>query len=185
MSLTVPAAHAQTSTTGAAQPAANAVDPASIQALKDMGAYLQTLNRFERVEHADRRARLSDGQKLQHTASATVYAARPNKLRAHMWSVRSERELIYDGKTFTIYLPGQKYYSSVEFSESISAGSSASWKTGIGIEIPMADLFTWGTRGRADRQDRVGDECWSGLRRRAISATIMPFDRADSTGRSG
>ena len=43
---TAPAANAQTTPAGASQPAANAVDPASIQALRDMGAFLQTLQRL-------------------------------------------------------------------------------------------------------------------------------------------
>jgi hypothetical protein len=47
MSLAVPIVYAQTAPAGADKPAANAVDPASIQALKDMGSYLMTLKRFE------------------------------------------------------------------------------------------------------------------------------------------
>ena len=38
---------AQFAAAAEAQPAANAVDPASIQALRDMGAHLQSLKRFE------------------------------------------------------------------------------------------------------------------------------------------
>lgn len=144
MSLAAPGSHAQTAPAGTSPPAANAVDPATIQALKDMGTYLQSLNRFRVTNTLTGERVLADGQKLQHTASATVDAARPNKLRARMWSVRSERELIYDGKTFTIYVPAQKYYSSVEFSESNSA-LVGKLEERFGVEIPMADLFTWGT----------------------------------------
>jgi hypothetical protein len=46
LSLAAPGAEAQTAPPAAATPAANAVDPASIQALKDMGAFLQSLKRF-------------------------------------------------------------------------------------------------------------------------------------------
>ena len=38
ISLAAPSIHAQTAPVGTAQPAANAVDPGAIQALKDMGA---------------------------------------------------------------------------------------------------------------------------------------------------
>lgn len=144
MSLAAPGSDAQTAPAGTSPPAANAVDPATIQALKDMGTYLQSLNRFRVTNTLTGERVLADGQKLQHAASATVDAARPNKLRARMWSVRSERELIYDGKTFTIYVPAQKYYSSVEFSESNSA-LVGKLEERFGVEIPMADLFTWGT----------------------------------------
>ena len=87
---------------------------------------------------------LADGQKLQHAASATVDAQRPDKLRASLRSARSEREFIYDGKTFTINIPAQKFYSSVEFSEPISV-LVGKLEERFGVEIPMADLFTWGT----------------------------------------
>ena len=144
LSLTAPIVGAQTAPAGTAQPAANAVDEASIQALKDMGAYLQTLDRFQASTTLTGERVLADGQKLQHTARATVDAERPNKLRARMWSARSEREIIYDGKTVTLYSPAQKYYSAVAFSEpnSVLVGKL---EERYGVEIPLSDLFKWGT----------------------------------------
>ncbi|MBK6865890.1 MAG: DUF2092 domain-containing protein [Ideonella sp.] len=144
LSLAAPLAGAQTAAAPAAAPAANAVDPASIQALKDMGAFLQSLNRFRVATTLSGERVLTDGQKLQHMASATLDAERPNKLRAHLWSARSDRELFYDGKTFTMYMPAQKYYSSVEFADS-HAGLVSRLEQRFGVEIPLADLFTWGT----------------------------------------
>ncbi len=145
LSLATPLVYAQSApATSAAQPAANPVDPASIQALKDMGAYLQTLNRFRASTTLTGERVLADGQKLMHMASATVDAERPNKLRAHMWSARSDRELIYDGKTVTVFIPAQKYYSSAEFSEPIS-GFVSKLEERYGVEIPLSDLFKWGT----------------------------------------
>lgn len=135
---------AQTGPTGALPAAAEAVDPASIQALKDMGAYLQTLQRFRTSTTLMGERVLADGQKLLHTASATVDVQRPNKLRAKMNSVRSNREIAYDGKIATLYYPAQKYYSAVEFS-----GSNAELVTRLeeryNVEIPLSDLFLWGT----------------------------------------
>ena len=63
LALAAPGASAQT-----AAPAAAAVDPASIQALKDMGAYLQTLKRFHVSTELTGERVLADGQKLQHMA---------------------------------------------------------------------------------------------------------------------
>src|SRR4249920_333068 len=102
-----------------AQPPANAVDPASIKALKSMGDYLQTLKRFQAKTAVSGERVLMDGQKLQHSASATVDVVRPNKVRARMVSARSERELIFDGKTVSLYTPAQKIYSSVEFNDTL------------------------------------------------------------------
>src|SRR5213596_1309623 len=67
-SFAAPSAYGQTAPAPAAQPTANAVDPASIQALQDMGAFLQTLKRFQVSTELTGERVLADGQKLQHTA---------------------------------------------------------------------------------------------------------------------
>ena len=141
LSLAAPATQAQTP--AAAQPA-NPVDPAVIQALKDMGGHLQSLKRFSVSTDLTGERVLADGQKLQHSASAKLDVVSPNKLRARMVSPRSQREIVYDGKTVTLYAPEQKYYSTVEFSEPLG-GLVTRIEERYGVEIPLADLFTWGT----------------------------------------
>jgi hypothetical protein len=129
---------------GAASPAASPVDQASIQALKDMGAFLQTLKRFRVSTQLTGERVLADGQKLQHTATADMDVERPNKIRVLMHSARSERELIYDSKTVTLHTPAQKYYSTVEFTDNIN-GLVNRLEQRFGVELPLADLFVWGT----------------------------------------
>ena len=123
---------------------ANAVDPASIQALRDMGAYLQTLKRFRVSTELTGERVLADGQKLSHTATADMDVQRPNKLRALMHSARSERQIFYDGSTVTLFTPAQKYYSTVEFSGSIGELITR-LRERFGLEVPLADVFLWGT----------------------------------------
>ncbi len=144
MWLEAPGAHAQTAPAGADKPVANAVDPASVQALKDMGAYLQTLKRFHVSTELTGERVLTDGQKLQHTASAVMDVERPNKLRALMRSARTQRELIYDGKTVTLYTPAQKYYSTIDFSGTIGDLVNR-LEEKYGVQFPLEDLFIWGT----------------------------------------
>ena len=124
--------------------AQNPVDPAAIQALKDMGTALQSLQRFEVSTELTGERVLADGQKLQHSASAELDIARPNRLRAQMSSSRSERELIYDGKAVTLYTPAQKSYSTVEFSGSLHE-LIRKLEDGYSVELPLSDLFLWGT----------------------------------------
>jgi hypothetical protein len=143
-SLATPSAFAQTAPAGSAAPAANAVDAASIQALKDMGAFLQRLKRFHVSTEATGERVLADGQKLQHVATAELDVDRPNKLRAVIRNARSQREIIYDGKTVAFYTPAQKYYSTVEFSESIS-GLIDTLEQKYGVQLPLQDLFLFGT----------------------------------------
>jgi hypothetical protein len=165
-SFTPTALHAQGSPAAAAQPSANAVDPAAIQALKEMGAHLQTLKRFEVSTRLTGERVLADGQKLQHTATADLDVVRPNRLRAVMRSARSEREILFDGKTVTLFTPAQKYYSTVPFTEDL-ATLVERLEQRYGVEVPLADLFVWGTpEAPLDRiksamnagQDFVGDD---------------------------
>jgi hypothetical protein len=140
MAFAAPGLRAQTT---AAQPA-NAVDPATVQALKAMGAHLHSLKRFQVSTELTGERVLADGQKLQHTASATIDVERPNRLRARMWNARGERELFYDGKTVTLNTPAQKYYSSVQFSGTLNELVDG-LKDRYAIEVPLSDVFLWGT----------------------------------------
>jgi hypothetical protein len=144
MSLAVSGLHAQTAPAGTAPPAATPVDPAAIQALHDMGAHLQTLKRFQVSTELSAERVLTDGQKLQHTATADMDVERPNRLRARMFSARSERELTYDGKTVTLYTPAQKYYSTVPFAGTLGELVER-LEDKYGVEVPLSDLFLWGT----------------------------------------
>jgi len=136
--------YAQTPPAPVSQPAVNLVNAESIQALKDMGAHLQTLKRFQVSTQLTGERVLADGQKLQHVANAELDVDRPNKLHARMHSARSEREIFYDGKVATMYTPAQKYYSSVEFSGNLGELVSK-LEQRYAVEIPLSDLFLWGT----------------------------------------
>jgi hypothetical protein len=144
MVLTAAGTHAQTAPAAPAPPTASAVDPASIQALKDMGAHLLTLTRFQVSTALTGERVLADGQKLQHTARAALDVARPNRLRVHMSSARSARAIFYDGTTVTLFIPAQKYYSTVAFTASLGE-LVMQLEDQYGVEIPLYDLFLWGT----------------------------------------
>ncbi|WP_341677381.1 DUF2092 domain-containing protein [Niveibacterium sp. SC-1] len=124
--------------------AANPVDPKSVDALRKMGTYLQSLKSFGVTTQLTAERVLEDGQKLQHAAEAELQVARPNKLRAKLATANNQREILYDGKTVVLYSPAQKYYSSLDWN-----GSIGELATGLqrkyGVELPLADLFLWGT----------------------------------------
>jgi hypothetical protein len=144
MLLAAPGLQAQAAAAGTARPAANPVNPAAIQALKDMGAHLQTLKRFQVSTELTGEVVLASGQKLQHTAKADMKAVRPNKLRVAMESTSSSRELIYDGKTLTLWTPERKYFSTVEFEDTLG-GLINLLEEKYGVQLPMEDFFRWGT----------------------------------------
>jgi hypothetical protein len=144
VSVAVTSTRAETTPASGAQPAASAVDPASIQALKGMGAYLQTLKRFRVTNELTGERALQDGQKLQHTASAEMDVERPNRLHVVMNTASTERELSYDGKSVTLYTPGQGYYSTVEFTGNLGELIDR-LEARYGVQLPLQDLFLWGT----------------------------------------
>ncbi|HMO45994.1 MAG TPA: DUF2092 domain-containing protein [Rubrivivax sp.] len=133
--------------TAASAPAGtpSAVDPAAVQALKDMGAYLQTLKRFEVETELTGERVLEDGQKVQHSASAKLEVERPNRLRARLDTPRTQRTLYYDGKQATLFTPAQNVYASVPFNGTLAELADA-LQGKYGIELPLADMFVWGTR---------------------------------------
>jgi hypothetical protein len=148
MSFAAGSAIAQTAPAGAAQPAAkpaaNAIDAASIQALKDMGTYLQTLKRFEVSVELTGEDVLADGQKLAHTATADMDVERPNKVHIVMTSARNQRELVYDGKRVSLYTPAKKVYGTLDLDGTI--GDLIEQMEGkYGMQIPLDDLFRFGT----------------------------------------
>jgi hypothetical protein len=144
LSFLAPCLCAQTAAVDSAPAAANAVDPASIKALKDMGAHLQTLKRFQVSTELTAERVLVDGQKLQHSATATLDVERPNRLRARIASARAEREIVYDGKAVTLSNLAQKYHATVPFTDTIGALIIA-LEDRYGVEMPLYDLFLWGT----------------------------------------
>jgi len=202
MCFSAPGVNAQSVPEGAATTVANEVDPASIQALKDMGKYLLTLKRFRVSTEMTGERVLADGQKLQHAATAALDVNRPNKLHARLLSARNERELIYDGKTFTFYAPAQKVYSSVAFVDTLS-GLIDQLEEKYALQVPLRDLFVFGTPAAsfdkiesamnagqdfidndlcdhyAFRQDMIDWQIWITAGNRPLPRKIVITSRAD------
>ena len=61
-----------------------------------------------------------------------------------MQSARSEREIIYDGSTVTLYTPAQNYYSTVAFTGTIRELIDR-LEERYAVELPLSDLFLFGT----------------------------------------
>ncbi|CAB3809612.1 DUF2092 domain-containing protein [Paraburkholderia fynbosensis] len=142
--LAAPPVFAQASAPAAAQNATNPVDPAAVEALQKMGTWLQSLKRFSVSTDLTGERVLEDGQKLQHSANAELDVDRPHRIRAVLTTARGKREIFFDGKAVTLYTPAQKYFSTVAFDGTIG-GLIDRLRDNYGVEIPLADLFVWGT----------------------------------------
>ena len=128
----------------------------AIEALNKMGSYLRSLESFKVQAVTSTDEVLENGQKIQFDKSVEIQAKKPAGLRADVSSPYGERSFYYDGKTFTLHTPRNKFYATIPVSgtngEFIEAVQS---KTGA--TLPLADLFLWGA------DEGAGDEIESAI----------------------
>ena len=145
--LSAAAGQAQEADAGAAAPAVEptaAIEPAALEALDKMGAYLRTLNSFEIRSDDTIDEVLESGQKLQFASTTHLRVRRPDRMWAEMASDRKTREFFYDGKTFTLWGPRNKLYASVPAPATLIELVERA-EDRYALVLPLADLFRWGT----------------------------------------
>lgn len=127
----------------AAAAASDARDPAAMAALEHMGESLRS--HADVNVHADVTMEdvLIDGQKIQYGGTVDILAHRPKQLKMVLKIGDAERQLFYDGSTMTLYSPNLKYYAQAAAPATIGEALAAA-QNNYGLEIPLADLFTWG-----------------------------------------
>lgn len=125
-------------------PAAAAINPDATAALTKMAAYLHTLTAFQIRSRTSLDDVLEDGQKIQTDGTVDLLVQRPNRLRAEISSDDAHRMFYYDGKTFTIWARRVNYYAAVPAPPTL-ADLVERLADKYGIEVPLADLFYWGT----------------------------------------
>ena len=121
-----------------------AVDPAALQALDRMGAYLRTLKTF--TVHADdtRDDVLESGQNIQFSGTVDLEVQSPDRMHADIQTDRKSRQMFFDGKNFTLYAPKVKFYASVPTSATTIGGMLDNIENKFGIHFPIVDIFRWG-----------------------------------------
>jgi len=127
------------------------IDPAAIAALEKMGAFLRGQQTIAVRVETETDEVLDNGQKIQLNGTSLLSARRPDRLRAEVISDRKHRQFFYDGKTLTLYSPRLGYYATVPAPPRIRDLADVLSKR-YGVELPLADLFYWGTnRSGVDR----------------------------------
>ncbi|HEY7097331.1 MAG TPA: DUF2092 domain-containing protein [Terriglobales bacterium] len=124
--------------------ASSNIDPDAMKALNKMGAYLRTLKAFQVDSEVTNDDVLDDGQIITDTKTNTLLAVSPNFLRAELKSDDRDVFLFYDGKSFTVYGKVENYYATVP-APATTAQLVDKVNDDYGIEIPLVDLFKWGT----------------------------------------
>ncbi|MTW20595.1 DUF2092 domain-containing protein [Allochromatium palmeri] len=122
------------------------IDPAAMQALERMGAYLRGLQSFSVKAEDTLDEVLESGQKIQLTKTVEIQARRPDRLRADVETDRKARELYYDGRNFTLVAPESRYYTTIAAPATIRE-TLEYLQAKYDVEFPLADLFLWGESG--------------------------------------
>jgi hypothetical protein len=127
----------------AAAPASQAIEPDAVAALNRMGAYLRSLAHFSVRTDTTTDEVTDDGVKLQFGGTVTIQMQRPNRLRIDVSSDRKQRQIIYDGKSLTVFGPRNGYYATVEAPPTIRELLEAAEQK-YDLNLPLTDLFRWG-----------------------------------------
>jgi hypothetical protein len=127
-------------------PIAPALDPAVISTLNKMSNYLRTLRAFQVKAEVTREEVLETGEKITFAGIADMVAERPHHMRLDVNSDRQSRIFLFDGKTFTVWAPRQKYYAQVAAPGNIKDLLSK-LEDKHNLELPLLDLFRWGDYG--------------------------------------
>jgi hypothetical protein len=136
----------ETAAEAAATPAGPVVEPEAIEALAAMGRHLRSLKAFAVTSDFTIEDVLEDGQKIMNSGAADYLVRMPDRLAVDLYTDTSERQFFYDGKTLTMFGPNIGYYASVP-APPTTAEMLVMASERYGLEVPLADLFAWGTEG--------------------------------------
>ena len=120
-----------------------AVDPLAVAALEHMGAFLRAQTSFAITAQTTTDEVLDSGQKVKRDGAVQMEVRRPDGLRAQVTSDGDAKRFFYDGKTFTVFSPGNGYYASFAAPPTLRELVDVAERR-YGIDMPLADLFQWG-----------------------------------------
>jgi hypothetical protein len=142
--LVTPPAQAQTAAPAAEATAPATVDAAVLKRLAEVGATLRAQKHFAVKADALTDEVLLSGQKLQFSSTVDYIVTAPDKLRVSVHSDRRDRDFYFDGKSLTLVGQRAGYYAVVPLPGTIAENLGRIAER-YEIELPLADLFFWGT----------------------------------------
>lgn len=147
---------------------ASDVDPAAVEALRGMSAYLQSLSTFALTSQASLDLVANDGQKIQFEGVVNYKVRKPDAFVIDVVSDEWTRSYIYDGHDFTLYAPKLGYFSTLQAPATIRETVNYV-EDRFGLSLPLDDLFRWsepdGTRADSLRSAfLVGVETIEGVK---------------------
>lgn len=125
------------------------VEPAAIDALKSMSAYLMTATTLAVTSQGSIDVVTDDGQRIQLDGTTQYKIRRPGFVIDYESDMKSRR-FIYDGKNFTVFSPKLGFYATVPAPATNREVLDLIYQK-FGIALPLVDLFKWGEGASADR----------------------------------
>ena len=121
----------------AVQPAG--IDPQATKLVKASTDFLASQKRFSAETRSSLEVVLTSGQKIQFDHLARLSVQRPNKLRADRVGDLVEQAFYFDGKSLTIFNPGEKYFATVAAPGTLEEMLDFA-RTRLDIVAPAGDL---------------------------------------------
>jgi hypothetical protein len=146
-------APAETPKSAPAETPKSAIDPQAVAALERMGAFLRTLKTMRVDAETTTDDVLDSGQKVKYSGMAQLKARRPDRLRIDVASDRKNEQIYYDGHSFTIFQPRTSYYATFDAPPTLDQLVTVAEQK-YGLDLPLADLFYWGTERSGIRDIR-------------------------------
>jgi hypothetical protein len=131
------------------------LDVESIAALKRMGQHLASLKSFEIAATISMEYVLDNNQKILIEGTSRYRVHRPDRLRIDLSTDVLDRVFQYDGKDLVVTAPKEKFYARLEAKPTVRETLEWAAQT-FGIEVPLADLFDWGTADAPEGDIREG-----------------------------
>jgi len=121
---------------------AAAVDPKAIKALAQIGEKLRSLREYTVSADVKTRAPMASGRYKDFRGTAKYQVRAPDHLRAATRGIGFDRDIVFDGRTITVFSPTQKHYARIDAPGTLSTlVSTVEQRTGF--RMVLAQLFTW------------------------------------------
>jgi hypothetical protein len=137
--------------------ASSQIDPDAMDALNKMGAYLRTLKAFQVRADVATDDVLDDGQTIQFSSKVNMVVARPDRLRVEVTDDAGHRFFFFNGKDFTIFGQAVNYYATVPAPPTMAKLVDV-LSDKYDIELPLVDLFQWGTDDKYTKRITAADD---------------------------
>ena len=118
--------------------------PTAISALQKMGEFLRDQQAFSVQARATTDDVLPSGQKVQYGGTVDLKIRRPDKMRMDIAGDRRNERMYYDGKTFTVFGDKAGFFATFPAPPTLAELKDVLEKR-YAIDLPLADLFYWGT----------------------------------------